>query len=56
MHFIHGSQSPMPVSASADTVERLPDAHLEIVDGAGHFIWFERGGAVRTALERLIAA
>lgn len=55
MRFVHGEQSPMPVSASSNTVDLLPNAELEIVDGAGHFIWFERPGAVTAALERLIA-
>lgn len=54
MRFVHGSQSPMPVSASADTLALLPSAELEIVDGAGHFVWFERPGVIGDALERLI--
>jgi pimeloyl-ACP methyl ester carboxylesterase len=55
MEFLHGGASPMPLSASVDTVELLTDAELEIVADAGHFIWFERPGVVRTALERLVA-
>jgi pimeloyl-ACP methyl ester carboxylesterase len=51
--FVHGSRSPMPVAASADAAERIPGAWVEVVDGAGHFIWHEAPGAVRAALRRL---
>jgi pimeloyl-ACP methyl ester carboxylesterase len=53
--FIHGSLSPMPLGASADAAERIPGAWVEVVDGAGHFIWVEAPGAVRAALRRLTA-
>jgi pimeloyl-ACP methyl ester carboxylesterase len=55
IRFVHGSKSPIPVSASTDTIDRLPNAELTLVDGAGHFIWFERPGSVRAALDRLVA-
>jgi proline iminopeptidase len=55
IRFVHGSASPMPVSASADTASLLPNAELEVIDGAGHFVWFERPGSVRDALARLLA-
>jgi pimeloyl-ACP methyl ester carboxylesterase len=51
--FVHGSRSPMPLGASTDAAERIPGAWIEVVDGAGHFVWFEAPGAVRTALRRL---
>jgi pimeloyl-ACP methyl ester carboxylesterase len=51
--FVHGSRSPMPLAASTDAAERIPGAWVEIVEGAGHFVWFEAPGAVRTALRRL---
>ncbi|HEX3290708.1 MAG TPA: alpha/beta hydrolase [Gaiella sp.] len=51
--FVHGSRSPMPLGASTDAAERIPGAWVEVVDGAGHFVWFEAPGAVRTALRRL---
>jgi pimeloyl-ACP methyl ester carboxylesterase len=54
--FIHGSRSPMPLGASTDAAERIPGAWVDIVDGAGHFIWVEAPGAVRVALRRLTAA
>jgi pimeloyl-ACP methyl ester carboxylesterase len=44
--FVHGSASPMPVSASADTAAVVPDATLRVLDGAGHFLWMDRPGAV----------
>ena len=55
MRFVHGSKSPMPVSASTDTITLLPDAELELVEGAGHFVWFERPGSVRASFDRLVA-
>lgn len=53
--FVHGAGSPMPLVASSASVDLLPDAQLEVVAGAGHFIWHERPGAVRAALDRLAA-
>jgi pimeloyl-ACP methyl ester carboxylesterase len=54
--FVHGSRSPMPLAASTDAADRIPGAWVEVVDGAGHFIWHEAPGAVRAALRRLTAA
>lgn len=51
--FVHGSKSPMPLAASTDAAARIPDAWVEVVDGAGHFVWVEAPGAVRAALRRL---
>jgi pimeloyl-ACP methyl ester carboxylesterase len=53
--FVHGSRSPMPLAASTDGAERIPGAWVEVVDGAGHFIWVEAPGAVRATLRRLTA-
>jgi pimeloyl-ACP methyl ester carboxylesterase len=53
--FVHGSRSPMPLGASTDAAERIPGAWVEVVEGAGHFIWVEAPGAVRAALRRLTA-
>jgi pimeloyl-ACP methyl ester carboxylesterase len=50
---MHGLSSPMPVIESSASVDRLPNAELVGVEGAGHFIWHERPGAVRAALDRL---
>jgi pimeloyl-ACP methyl ester carboxylesterase len=54
--FVHGSRSPMPLAASTDAAERIPGAWVEVVDGAGHFIWVEAPGAVGVALRRLTAS
>jgi pimeloyl-ACP methyl ester carboxylesterase len=54
--FVHGARSPMPVTASADAAERIAGAWVEVVDGAGHFVWVEAPGAVRDALRRLTRA
>jgi pimeloyl-ACP methyl ester carboxylesterase len=54
--FVHGSLSPMPLGASTDAADRIPGAWVEVVDGAGHFIWVEAPGAVRATLRRLTGA
>ena len=54
--FVHGARSPMPLAASTDAAERIPGAWVEVVEGAGHFVWVEAPGAVRAALRRLTAA
>ena len=51
--FVHGSRSPMPLAASTDAAERIPGAWVEVVEGAGHFLWVEAPGAVRASLRRL---
>lgn len=55
--FLAGAGSPMPVAdAAAATATVMPRAWLEIVDGAGHFPWYERPGCLRAALDRLVTA
>jgi pimeloyl-ACP methyl ester carboxylesterase len=51
--FVHGSRSPMPLATSTDAAERIPGAWVEVVEGAGHFVWVEAPGAVRASLRRL---
>jgi pimeloyl-ACP methyl ester carboxylesterase len=53
--FVHGSRSPMPLGTSTDAAARIPGAWVEVVEGAGHFVWVEAPGAVRAALRRLTA-
>ena len=51
---VAGARSPMPCDQAAEaTVRAIPGAWLEVIDGAGHFPWFERPGCVRNALRRL---
>jgi pimeloyl-ACP methyl ester carboxylesterase len=54
--FVHGSRSPMPLATSTDAAERIPGAWVDVVDGAGHFVWVEAPGAVRASLRRLTVA
>ncbi len=52
--FLAGARSPMPNDAAAGATARaIPGAWLDVVEGAGHFPWFERPGCVRAALRRL---
>jgi pimeloyl-ACP methyl ester carboxylesterase len=52
--FLHGAGSPMPLRASTDTAALVPHARVEIVEGAGHFIWLEQPGAVRDAVRAIV--
>lgn len=52
--FLAGARSPMPHDQAAGATARaIPAAWLDVVEGAGHFPWFERPGCVRAALGRL---
>ena len=51
--FVAGGASPMPSEASTETAAAIPGAWVEAVPGAGHFVWHERPGCVRSALARL---
>jgi pimeloyl-ACP methyl ester carboxylesterase len=53
--FLAGGSSPMPVTASTDTAAAIPGAWTEVVQDAGHFLWLEKPGRVRAALDRLAA-
>ncbi len=45
----------MPVTASTDTAEAIgPAARVRVVEGAGHFVWHERPGVVRAAVDELV--
>ena len=53
--FLAGARSPMPHDQAAGATARvIPAAWLAVVEGAGHFPWFERPGCVRSALHRLV--
>jgi pimeloyl-ACP methyl ester carboxylesterase len=54
---VAGGASPMPVEAAAAVTARaIPGAWLDVVEGAGHFPYYERPGCVRAGLERLTGA
>jgi pimeloyl-ACP methyl ester carboxylesterase len=51
---VAGGGSPFPWGQVARaTAELSTSAFLKVVPGAGHFVWYEAPGAVRTALQRL---
>jgi pimeloyl-ACP methyl ester carboxylesterase len=53
--FVLGAESPIPPDqAGRATADRIPSAWVEIIPDAGHFIWLEKPGAVRRALDRLV--
>jgi pimeloyl-ACP methyl ester carboxylesterase len=54
--FVAGAGSPMPVEASSSTAAAIEGAWFEVVEDAGHFIWIEQPGRVRSALDRLVAS
>lgn len=52
--FVRGAGSPMPATASTDAADRIEGAWVESLEGAGHFVWLDLPGSVRTALDRLV--
>lgn len=54
--FLYGTESPIPATASTELAEIMSRAEVMPVERTGHFIWLERSGVVRTALDRLVGA
>jgi pimeloyl-ACP methyl ester carboxylesterase len=52
--FVHGQLSPVPVSASTESAGLMVNAAVDVIEGAGHFIWMDAPGAVRSSLDRLV--
>ena len=52
--FVHGELSPMPVTASTESAGLMVNAAVKVIKGAGHFIWMDAPGAVRSSLDRLV--
>jgi pimeloyl-ACP methyl ester carboxylesterase len=52
--FVAGAGSPIPTTVSTDTADRIPGAWVTVIEGAGHFVWHERPGAVLEAVRRLL--
>lgn len=50
-----GELSPMPPEAGTATADRIPGAWSWTVPGAGHYVWHEAPGCVRSAMDRLTA-
>lgn len=49
--FVHGADSPMPVTASTDTAEVIGRAaQVTVVPNAGHFVWMDVPGCLRQPL------
>lgn len=52
---VAGGASPMPWGQVARaSAEVSPNAFLQVIPRAGHFVWYEAPGGVRSALQRLI--
>lgn len=51
---LYGTASPIPATASTDLAEIMHAAHVIPIERAGHFVWLERPGVVRAALDRLV--
>jgi len=52
--FVSCAGGPMPVSAITESAARIPGAWVEVIEGAGHFPWYDAPGATRRALDRLM--
>lgn len=53
--FVHGQQSPMPVTASTQAADLMVHATVDVIPSAGHFVWLDAPGAVRSALDRFVS-
>ena len=53
--FLHGEDDPVPVDAVAATVAIMPNARLVTFERCGHFVWMEKPGAIRAAMEEWLA-
>jgi proline iminopeptidase len=51
--FIHGAGDPRPVSTVAALAAAIPQATLNVIEGAGHHPWRERPGELTTLLRAL---
>lgn len=56
INFVYGAKSPIPASASTDLADHMPLATSIAIPDAGHYLWMERPGVVKEALDRTVAA
>ena len=54
--FVLGADSPIPPQHGVASAALVPGARHIIEDDCGHFLWLERAGAVRRALETITYA
>ncbi len=54
--FVLGADSPIPPRHGVDSAALIPGATVEILDDCGHFLWLEKPGSVRAALDRVHGA
>jgi pimeloyl-ACP methyl ester carboxylesterase len=54
--FVLGEQSPIPPSHGEASAALIPGASCQVERGCGHFLWMERPGAVRCAVDTVHAA
>jgi pimeloyl-ACP methyl ester carboxylesterase len=53
--FVLGAQSPIPPEHGQASAALIPGARCQIEEGCGHFVWLERPGAVRAAVDAVHA-
>lgn len=53
--FVLGEQSPLPVSQGQHAAALIPQAEVEVIQGAGHLPWHEQPGCVASALAKIRA-
>jgi len=51
---VHGEESPIPISASEQTVAIAPGGRLVAIRGSGHWPWLEAPTSVRSAITELV--
>ncbi len=53
--FVLGAQSPLPPEHGLVSAALIPGARCQVEEGCGHFVWLERPGAVRAAVDAVHA-
>ena len=53
--FVLGAGSPIPPRHGVASAALIPGAKTDILDGCGHFLWLERPGVIRAALDSVQA-
>ncbi len=49
--FVHGADDPLPPRSSTQTAALIPGAQVALIDGCGHFPWWERPGELARAYQ-----
>jgi pimeloyl-ACP methyl ester carboxylesterase len=54
--FVHGARGPMPLWSSTDTAALMPNARVEVIEDAGHFLFYEQPERLRAVVTGFVEA